>query len=415
MLLETLLNLKDVLEIDKFQKIQDDIAEATEMSIITVDFKGKPATKHSRCSEFCKLMRANKTYSEVCERCDSRGGLEAARLEKPYIYRCHRGLIDFATPIIVNGQYLGSVMAGQVLIEDDNDIEFEDIMVTKDDFEDLEEEEREKILNAYKRLPVIKQKRLEAVAEMMFHISNYIVEEAFLKIAQKELNEKNIKFMESKKAQAELEKEYKSCQLKALQSQINPHFLFNTLNSISSLAIVENATKTQEVIYNLSNILRYTLKKANKIVRLEEEIGYIESYLNLQKIRFAQRLNYEINIDSKLKGVKIPFMILQNFVENSVVHGLESKEEGGWVKIYCEDKGDLVSIYIEDNGIGISREKLNEIKEELKFKYGTDLEKIGINNVNKRMAHYYGDDYKINIESRIRKGTLVEVTIPKEL
>ena len=413
--MERILHLKDVIDAETFQKIQDNIAVATEMSIITVDFKGKPITKHSGCSDFCKLMRGNSKYSQLCEKCDSRGGVEAARLEKPYIYICHRGLVDFATPIIVKGQYLGSVMAGQVLMKEDKNIDLENIVARKTEFDEFDEGEKNNILSAYKRLPIVEFKKIQAVADMMFDVSNYIVKETVLKILEKELSEKNIKFMEATKAKIELEKEYKTSQLKALQSQINPHFLFNVLNSISSLAIVENAPKTQEVIYNLSTMLRYTLKKATKIVTLTEELDYVTSYLNLQKIRFEDRLNYDIDINSKYRDIKIPFMIAQTFVENAVVHGLETKEDGGYIKIYTKEDEEFVKIYVEDNGTGISKEKLKELKEDLKLRSDNNLDKIGINNVNKRMFHYYKDDYQINIDSKIREGTLVEIIIPKEV
>ena len=406
-----ILYLNDVIDIEIFQKIQDDIAEATGISIITVDYKGKPATKHSKCSEFCKLMRKNERFSELCEKCDSRGGLEAARLEKPYIYRCHKGLVDFATPIIVNGQYLGSVMAGQVLTEEE-DLDLENIVNGKDNFKNLEE--KEELLKAYKKLPVFKFERIQSIANMMFHISNYIVEEAVLKMAQKELNDKNIKFIEAKKERAELEKEYEACKLKALQAQINPHFLFNVLNSISALAIIEEAPKTQEVIFNLSNMLRYTLKKADKVVSIEEELKYIESYLALQKVRFGDRLNYQIDVSDNVKNQKIPFMSIQTFVENSIVHGLEGKEEGGIINIFSKEDEDSYTLCIKDNGTGITENILNGLKDELEYRYGKDLDKIGINNVNKRMAKYYGDDYKIEIESKVREGTLVKIIFKKD-
>lgn len=406
-----ILYLNDVIDIEIFQKIQDDIAEATGISIITVDYKGKPATKHSRCSEFCNLMRKNERFSELCEKCDSRGGLEAARLEKPYIYRCHKGLVDFATPIIVDGQYLGSVMAGQVLTEEE-DLDLENIVNGKDNFKNLEE--KEELLKAYKKLPVFKFEKVQSIAKMMFHISNYIVEEAVLKMAQKELNDKNIKFIEAKKERAELEKEYEACKLKALQAQINPHFLFNVLNSISALAIIEEAPKTQEVIFNLSNMLRYTLKKADKVVSIEEELKYIESYLALQKVRFGDRLNYEIDVSDNVKNQKIPFMSIQTFVENSIVHGLEGKEEGGIINIFSKEDENSYTLCIKDNGTGITENILNGLKDELEYRYGNDLDKIGINNVNKRMAKYYGDDYKIEIESKVREGTLVKIIFKKD-
>lgn len=406
-----ILYLNDVIDIEIFQKIQDDIAEATGISIITVDYKGKPATKHSKCSEFCNLMRKNERFSELCEKCDSRGGLEAARLEKPYIYRCHKGLVDFATPIIVDGQYLGSVMAGQVLTEEE-DLDLENIVSGKDGFKNLEEEEE--LLKAYKKLPVFKFEKVQSIAKMMFHISNYIVEEAVLKMAQKELNDKNIKFIEAKKERAELEKEYEACKLKALQAQINPHFLFNVLNSISALAIIEEAPKTQEVIFNLSNMLRYTLKKADKVVSIEEELKYIESYLALQKVRFGDRLNYQIDVSDNVKNQKIPFMSIQTFVENSIVHGLEGKEEGGIINIFSKEDENSYTLCIKDNGTGITENILNGLKDELEYRYGNDLDKIGINNVNKRMAKYYGDDYKIEIESKVREGTLVKIIFKKD-
>lgn len=406
-----ILYLNDVIDIEIFQKIQDDIAEATGISIITVDYKGKPATKHSKCSDFCNLMRKNERFSELCEKCDSRGGLEAARLEKPYIYRCHKGLVDFATPIIVNGQYLGSVMAGQVLTEEE-DLDLENIVNGKDNFKNLEE--KEELLKAYKKLPVFKFERIQSIANMMFHISNYIVEEAVLKMAQKELNDKNIKFIEAKKERAELEKEYEACKLKALQAQINPHFLFNVLNSISALAIIEEAPKTQEVIFNLSNMLRYTLKKADKVVSIEEELKYIESYLALQKVRFGDRLNYKIDVSDNVKNQKIPFMSIQTFVENSIVHGLEGKEEGGIINIFSKEDENSYTLCIKDNGTGITENILNGLKDELEYRYGKDLDKIGINNVNKRMAKYYGDDYKIEIESKVREGTLVKIIFKKD-
>ena len=412
-MLDKILHLNDIIDIDVFQKIQDDIAEATGISIITVDWKGKPETKHSKCSEFCNLMRKNDTYSKLCEKCDSRGGFEAARLESPYIYRCHKGLIDFATPIIVNGHYLGSLMAGQVLTnKEDSDLEYI-VSNKKNMFYDVDEKEREKLLSAYNKLPIVGMEKIKSIANMMFHISNYIVEEAVLKIAQKELNEKNIKFIEAKKEKAELENEYKACRLKALQSQMNPHFLFNVLNSISSLAIIEEAPKTQEVIYDLSNMLRYTLKKVDKILPLEEELDYIELYLKLQKVRFGDRLEYSINISDSIKDQKIPFMSIQPFVENAIIHGLEKKEKCGKIERLSEETNDSLTLFIKDNGTGITRDELNNIRESLKDKYSDDLEKIGINNVNKRMADYYGNNYNIDIESNIREGTLVKITFAK--
>lgn len=381
-----LLDIREILDVNSFQKIQDDIAKATEFAMITVDYKGIPVTKHSRCSEFCRLIREQKEFSKLCEKCDSRGGLEAAREGSFYIYKCHRGLVDVAVPIIIDGQYLGAVMVGQVLLMD-----------------------------AYEKIPVLSFDKIKAVSEMMSHVSNYIVEEALLKRTQNEIYTKNIEIARAERSKLELEEEYKACQLKALQSQINPHFLFNVLNSIASLAIIEDAPKTQEVIYNLSYILRYTLKKANKIVRLSEEINHVKAYLEIQKVRFGERIQYNIDFDEEDSNVQIPFMALQVFVENAVLHGIEEKEQGGTINLSIKSRGEDMIITISDDGVGISVEKLCEIRNEIKSRDKLDLDKVGINNVNKRMFHYYGEEYSINIDSKVKKGTKVEIIIPRKL
>ena len=181
------MDLGYIINADSFQVIQDDIAEATEIAIITVDYKGIPVTKHSRCSDFCNTIRKTPNYSKLCEKCDSRGGLEAARLQQPYIYICHAGLIDFAAPIIVDGQYLGAVMAGQVLVAEADQEKLERIVNEKQSSLVLSKEEE--LGELFKTLPIMTLDKVKAISRMMFHLSNYIVEEAVLKISLNELNE----------------------------------------------------------------------------------------------------------------------------------------------------------------------------------------------------------------------------------
>lgn len=406
-----LLDIREILDVKSFQKIQDDISKATEFAMITVDYKGIPVTKHSRCSEFCSLIREKDEFAKLCEKCDSRGGLEAAREGSFYIYKCHRGLVDVAVPLIIEGQYLGSVMLGQVLVENEEDYNLEEVLTKTLEYDS---EEKEKILKAYDKIPVLTFDKIKTIAAMMSHVSNYIVEEALLKRTQNEIYRKNIEIERAEKTKLELQEEYKDCQLKALQSQINPHFLFNVLNSIASLAIIEDAPKTQEVIYNLSYILRYTLKKANKLVKLEEEINHVKAYLDIQQVRFGERIKYNLVFDEEALDVQIPFMTIQVFVENAILHGIEEKEQGGRIDLTIKNEDDKIFIEIKDDGIGISVEKLCEIRNELKNKDKFNLDKVGINNVNKRMYHYYGDEYSINIDSKVKKGTKVYIKIPKK-
>lgn len=178
--------LNYILNIDKFQKIQDDISKATEMAIIAVDFKGNPVTKHSRCQSFCELVRADDKLNDLCEKCDSRGGLEAARIQKPYVYMCHMGVVDVAIPITVDDQYLGALMMGQIKLENESNTSQLERIVSKKFL--MENCDYPNIESLYATLPVMKLEKIHATAQMVFHMVNYMVEEAILKA---KLNERN--------------------------------------------------------------------------------------------------------------------------------------------------------------------------------------------------------------------------------
>lgn len=177
--------LRNILDRVEFQKIQDSFAIATGLSFITVDFTGTPITTHSSCTEFCKIMREGK-YNKSCERCDSRGGLEAARSQLPYIYLCHAGLVDFAIPIILDGDYLGAVMGGQVLLEDQNDnLRLEQILGDNQMQLVLA---HKNALNASNRIAVMSLDKVKQIAEMVFLICRIMVEEARLRQSLYDLN-----------------------------------------------------------------------------------------------------------------------------------------------------------------------------------------------------------------------------------
>lgn len=177
---ETITQVRQIINPVSFQKVQNDTAEATGLAIITVDYQGTPITLHSRCSEFCRKMRSSPKYSALCRKCDSRGGLEAARNHKPYIYLCHAGIIDLAIPIIQDGLYIGAFMAGQVLLDnaDDND-QLERILEGVSTRADYAGDP--KLQESYNKLPVMSIQKVRALANMISHIGNYCVENALLK------------------------------------------------------------------------------------------------------------------------------------------------------------------------------------------------------------------------------------------
>jgi len=174
-------NLDYIINAHNFQKIQDCLSEASDMAMLTVDYQGTPVTRHSRCSGYCDLVRSNTALNDVCRKCDSRGGLEAARLGKPYIYRCHMGLLDFAVPIVVEGHYTGAVLAGQVVPADEQEMTVLEKIAESPNLE-LDGAVRAALNEAYALLPVMTRDRVQVIANMLFQITNYIIEEALVKI-----------------------------------------------------------------------------------------------------------------------------------------------------------------------------------------------------------------------------------------
>ena len=183
---DKLLQLDYVLKVKDFQNIQDNLSYATNLALITIDYKGNPKTEHSGCSAFCTEVRKDLVLHERCLKCDSRGGLESARIMEPYIYLCHMGIIDFAVPILVNGQYLGALMAGQVrLLNTDKRMDLERI-VNKEYQKDIM---TDPVLKAhYMKLPEMSLEKIQSAAELMKSLVNLIVRGSVLENTLYEIN-----------------------------------------------------------------------------------------------------------------------------------------------------------------------------------------------------------------------------------
>ena len=192
-------------------------------------------------------------------------------------------------------------------------------------------------------------------------------------------------------------------ELKALRAQINPHFLFNSFNTIASLINV-NPAKAEEAVERLADIFRYVLSASDKeFVTLRDELDFIDSYLEIEKARFADRLRVSTNISPKILDAPVPSLILQPLVENSVKHGFGENRELKIEVIGYRD-GESVKVEIKDDGKGISEE----------IKRGIYTNGTGLRNVNERLQKIYGEGYGLEIKGNKPMGTIAVVTIPKE-
>jgi sensor histidine kinase YesM len=231
-------------------------------------------------------------------------------------------------------------------------------------------------------------------------------------------------FIEELNRKAQIEKNYqveklkgvekdrliKESQLLALQSQMDPHFLFNTLNTISIMAMFEDAENTVKLIEATSNILRYNLDSKDRLVPLKEEIKMIKAYVTIQQTRFQEQMSFNLDIDISLEKIYIPPMIIQPIVENAITHGLSQKEEGGAIDISIRRNNKDVLIGIKDNGIGMNGEELSNLCEQKNIKgHG-----LGIYNVKKRLELYFNRKDLFKIVSKEGEGTEVLIKVPIE-
>ncbi len=203
---------------------------------------------------------------------------------------------------------------------------------------------------------------------------------------------------------SEKEKQLRKLEVNTLISQINPHFLYNTLDTIVWMAEVGDGNKVVEMTKALARFFRLSLNKGKEFVTIEEEINHIREYLYIQKVRYEDKLEYTINVDSSLLKEKIPKIILQPFVENSIYHGIKNLEGKGHINIEAKAVSDKIILTVEDNGIGFDMENTQKSD-------GPKLSGIGITNVDKRIKLYYGKDYGVRVYSESGNGCKVEVVI----
>ncbi|MFB3830139.1 MAG: sensor histidine kinase [Bryobacteraceae bacterium] len=190
--------------------------------------------------------------------------------------------------------------------------------------------------------------------------------------------------------------------LQALTSQINPHFLFNTLNSVSSL-IRTDPNEARSVVLKLSKILRRLLRKHENFAPLRDELSFIDDYLSIEVTRFGEKLRVEKDVAADTLDVLVPSMLLQPLVENCIKHGLSSKVEGGTVRLRARRLDSRLLLSVEDDGVGIPEARLATLLEE----------GIGVSNVNERLKVLFANDYRMWIDSQPGRGTRIEIEIPE--
>ena len=209
----------------------------------------------------------------------------------------------------------------------------------------------------------------------------------------------------------EEERKHHMIQLELLQAQVNPHFLYNTLDTIVWMVEADMHDEAIEMLTHLSVFFRTVLSKGEDVISLHDEVLHTKSYLEIQQIRYSDILDYAIELPQDMEEIRLPKMTLQPLVENALYHGVKEKRGKSSIWITFEDAGKDIVIQVKDDGIGMTEDRLREVQEGLKNNQSVGF---GMSAVEGRLKLYYGEEYGLDICSKYQEGTVIRVNIPKK-
>jgi ligand-binding sensor protein len=393
--------LEDIIDLPVLQRIQDTFSQAMGLAAMVVSKSGQPVTQASNFQPICSLIRSTEKGRARCGECDAAGGFAALKSGKPHCYVCTNGLMDVAAPIVIDGEYFGGIYCGQILPMESREELLEEI-IRRNEYLGLPHAELLKIAQA---IPVLPRERIDAAAEMLQLTANYIVELGLANLTKSQL-------LREADEKAALQAALHEAQLRALHSQVNPHFLFNSLALLSYIAVEENAPRTEEVAYCLSDLLRYSLRNMAKTVTLQQELDVIDHYLTIQKLRLGARLKTQIDVDPELRQVKIPCMTLQPLVENAIAHGVDPIRRPVTIQVRAYPWLQGMRLEVCDDGAGIDQTIAESVNARTFAYWQDEGASIGLQNVVRRLEGKYGAEFEVRVEGSSGHGTRVMVFIP---
>lgn len=393
----------------KLEEIQENIAKATGMAFVTVDYKGEPVTDTTCFTKFCQAIRDDKESCCFCKRSDAFGALQSAISMKPSVYFCPCGLLEVAIPLVDNGAFLGGFIGGQVICND-------------------APEELPRLANLFKPdknvLDDAKMQGLKAeVKEYSYHQFMDVVNLIYMIINQMCANEsshvkdtnKLLERMEKSDEQCKrLEEQKKSMEQKLANLRMfhNQYFMANVLSSISSLIVLEHTGEANELILDLAEYMKSAACSSDTFWSLGEEIEQIERYIKLSCARFGEKFSCQIRIAEKIKNRRLPAYLLLPYVENAIFYGIALKEGEMMLSITGMIENKEAVLVIEENGPGYGEEELRE-----KFyTYGGHHEGKYIDRAmyyaGRRFQDTFGEEYLPSITAERGVGRQIRIRIP---
>lgn len=300
--------IADYIDLEKLQEIQDTCAKALGIALVTSDYRGVPVTHMSGFTRHCALGRTISEFIPQCERCDAFGGIRSATDNKPCIYRCHAGLVDFAVPLVVEGNYLGAVLGGQVKLVDADEHQIEDVLSdAKVTFTSTE------LLRARDEIKKVSYDQLEAAAQTVRTLISTVVGND-LNVHDRldqSIKEKDQELVLLRANVGELQREKRKQNDESRRLSEVFKCFFPVTNELHVLASNEQAHETDALLLDFVDVSRYIMETTTSIVTLGEEVTHINTLLRLLSMRYPGRITYSVKVPERLYGIACPFMVLR--------------------------------------------------------------------------------------------------------
>lgn len=397
--------------LDEIQKI---ISDVTGLAFVTVDYRGEPVSEPTKFSNFCRKMRTDKNKQTLCKLSDASGSIIAATTKQTSIYFCPCGLLEVAIPIIINDKYLGGFIGGQVRCLDapDSVMRLSKNMIPGGANIPDTEIRAEKIKDVdISDLKIYSYKEIVSIAKLVELIINQLTKQELISGHNQKKNLTRISELEDKIKRLEYQNNSLKEKVDTLKRDNNLFFMRNTFNMISNLAVIEDASKTNGAVLRYLDFIESGLDiDGNKTIR--DEIRKVEKFIKLNKIRYSDRLDYNIKFEKDVLDINIPYSLILPFVYAGIYYTLNTEDIDLMVNISISKVGKDIEILIEDNGTGQAITELENVYKIYGGNHeGNEIVK-SIVDVQKFMTDTFGTEYRINTERIKGKGTKVYIKYP---
>lgn len=401
------IRLSDIVKIPAFEEAGKYFHRATGMAVSFTDENGDVVFyPHEQRCEVCRMIQQTPKGLRRCLESDRRAAVKALQTAKPMAYRCHAGLMDVVVPVVIGDHRVGCFFSGQSLAEEPSQRYFEEVKARVADL-GLDDAA---LAQAFFSVKHVDESALDLAMGLLSIICRHLVEGELTLTHERDLAREQRKLRRVAEHEARLERDLREMELRLVQAQLNPHFLFNALNLLVGQAVREGAEETSRLLLSLSTVLRSAVESVGKTVNLSDEIESARAYVEIFRARFGKDVAVEVDLPPALARVQVPALTLQPLVENALIHGLPRCEGRFLITLGARANGEWTDVLVADNGQGVERKELTVLRKRLRGS-GQQGKLTGLVGLSRRLRYYYQEHAALSVDAS-ETGFCVTVRVP---